>query len=135
MRGTKLAEAAVSRFPGVAWTSSGEHRSRPHARPKYIDGWVKFGVKKSELGWRTVEFLAWAIGDLAKGGYYVQLIAVAAPPYLNTPGRMLNFVVEFDLLAPAKDKTIERAAEYLDEWRLEYWPACAPKRRRKKRAL
>jgi hypothetical protein len=132
MRGTKLAEVAVSRFPGVAWTSSGENRSRPNSRPKYVDGWVKFGVKKSELGWRTAEFLAWAFGDLSKAGYHVHLLAVSAPPYLNTPGRMLEFVAEFDLLTPTKGKTIERAAEYLDEWRLEYWSACAPRKKRTK---
>src|SRR5262245_52014757 len=113
---------------GVSWSSRGEFRSKVSSREKYRVGWIKFETRKSELGWRTIEFVAWAIDDLRRGEYRVRLFPTSAPPYLNTPGRCLAFVIEVDLLAKG-EKDAAHAARFLQQWAEEYWPVCKPRRK------
>lgn len=112
----------IAALDGVAWTNSGEFASDDGDEEQYRDGWVKIGLKKSENGWRALEFLAWATDDLQRSGYRVRFVPTSEPPYLNEPGECLAFVFEADLLA--KGKTAAKAAGYLRKWVKEYWPTC-----------
>ena len=60
-------EAAIKRFPGVAWSASG--CPIPCERGESIEaGWVEFGLQQSALGWRTLEFLAWTYTEMIRAG-------------------------------------------------------------------
>lgn len=78
---------------------------------------VVFDVERSEAGWRSLEFLAWVAHDMGRGDYDIQVRADSAPPYLNTPGSTLKFVLE-GRCDP------ELVARLMDEWRGDsYIPA------------
>ena len=48
----------------------------------------------TDEAWLSLEFLTYVTGHLRKNGVNVQLRASANPPWLNTPGRTLGFVLE-----------------------------------------
>lgn len=57
--------------------------------------YVMFTVQQTDQGWFALEFLAWAINnDYRRGGHPVLILPIAPPPYLNEPGRSLQFVIE-----------------------------------------
>jgi hypothetical protein len=79
-------------------------------------------VEPDEVGWRSLEFLAWAVTDMKRGGFPVALEAASPPPYLNTPGQMLYFVLhgEGDKAKDGAEAGPSRMAELLNEWREDY---------------
>jgi hypothetical protein len=87
-------EAAIKSLDGVTWTSSGYPLLREHGEPPTDAGWVKFGLEESELGWRTLEFLAWLATDMLRAGERLHFFPTSPPPYLNTPRSCLSFVLE-----------------------------------------
>ena len=105
----------------VTWVNSGENKSE-NGEPEYHDCWVKFGLPKSENGWRALEFLAWAVDDLQNSGYRIRFVPTSPPPYLNSPGECLAFVIEVDLLA--EGKTALQASNFLQSWVNKYWSKC-----------
>lgn len=59
------------------------------------DFWVKFEIKNLPNARFAIEFLAWAINsDYRRAGHDVVFMPTSAPPYLNTPGECLYWVIE-----------------------------------------
>lgn len=123
----ELAEA-VRQFEAVKWASSGEPKPLSHG--EYMVPWVKFALTKSEMGWRTLEFLAWAVSDIARAGEALLLIPTSPPPYLNTPGAVLTFVIEYRVDSLVEAERIRKTAAFLRDWHAKYWPASVPRGRR-----
>jgi hypothetical protein len=114
-------EAAIKRFEAVAWCSSGYPISCEHGEP--IDaGWVKFGFQQTPLGWRTLEFLAWLHADMIRAGERLKFFPTSVPPYLNTPGECLSFVIECYPLHGDQDERFRRVADFINSCREKYWP-------------
>ena len=91
---------ALNSYPGVTTIGSCGGHEEPLKPGQWSAGtwYVKFDISKDRLGWYVLEFLAWAINNdaartLASWDHLV-LLPKAAPPYLNTPGDMLSFVLE-----------------------------------------
>jgi len=101
---------ALNAFPGVDTVGS----CGGHASPgpgQYPEGtwYVKFDAAHSEIGWRSLEFVAWVTTDLRRGGEGVILEATSPPPYLNSPGACLAFVLS------GKDVDPEFVARFLSD--------------------
>jgi hypothetical protein len=94
MNPVKMIEKAIKAYDGVLWTASGYPLSAGAGSPPKDLGWVKFGIVKSEIGWRTLEFLAWVFTDMERAGERLRFFPTAPAPYLNVPGKCLSFVVE-----------------------------------------
>lgn len=130
MTPTEEVREAIAKFEGVNWINHGEPQPGD-TDEGYGVGWVKFGVEKSELGWRTVEFLSWALNeDLKRAKFELLFFPVSPPPYLNEPGDSLSFALEMLDSAEGRErnKGINQIAGALNEWREEYWPECKPQR-------
>lgn len=85
----------LNAFPGVKTIGScGGHSSPTTGQAGPGRWWVLFDVERSENGWLSLEFLAWAVTRNLGADGSVTLEADAAPPYLNQPGAMLRFVLE-----------------------------------------
>ena len=115
-------EAAIKRFKAVEWSSSGYPIPCESGDP--IDGgWVKFGLQQSPLGWRTLEFLAWLCADMIRAEERLMFFPTSPPPYLNTPGECLSFVIECHPPDGEQDKRFRRVAKFIDSCRRKYWSA------------
>jgi hypothetical protein len=119
--------AAITKFEGVAWSNCDEPESSDD--DDLPIGCVQFALDKSETGWRTLEFLSWALmEDLRRSGYDLMLTPMSAPPYLNEPGNCLSFLLQVaddpDLKKEGRD--IRDIAKFIDRVRDEYWPECKP---------
>ncbi len=69
---------AIGAFEAIAWAScGGPDRSEPRSADC---GWVKFQIEKSELGWRTLEFIAWVCSDMARAGERLQFFPTPRHP-------------------------------------------------------
>lgn len=119
---------AIRLFDAVKWVSTGEPKPLSHG--EYMVPWVKFELSKSELGWRTLEFLAWAFEDISRSGEDVLLMPTSPPPYLNTPGAVLAFVVECRVDSVEDAERIRKTAGFIRDWHEKYWPASIPRRRK-----
>jgi hypothetical protein len=87
---------ALNSFPGIHPIGScGGHENPAPGQSGPGRWWVKFSIDRKAAGWRSLEFLAWFVNNnLARSGSSVLVYPVSAPPFLNTPGRMLAFVIE-----------------------------------------
>lgn len=88
---------ALNRYPGLMTIGScGGHEVITNPSQWEAGTWyVKFDLHADRLGWYVLEHLAWAINEDYRGaGHHVILLPTAPPPYLNTPGQCLHFVVE-----------------------------------------
>ena len=89
---------ALNGYPGVITMGSCGGHPEPRNPGQWPAGswYVKFKLPKDRLGWYVLEFLAWAINEDCRtlAGNHLILLPTAAPPYLNTPGDVLYFVVE-----------------------------------------
>lgn len=88
---------ALNRYPGVITVGScGGHKVVTNSSQWAAGRWyVKFDISADKLGWYVLEHLAWVINEEYIGaGKDVSFLPIAAPPYLNTPGRCLHFVIE-----------------------------------------
>src|SRR5262245_17554545 len=113
-------EAAIQQFRAVNWSSSGYPIACDQGEP--IDaGWVKFGLKQSRSGWLTLEFLAWICADMNSAGERLRFFPTSPPPYLNTPGECLSFVIECYPLNGDQDERFRKVAEFINHCRKEYW--------------
>lgn len=108
----------VNRFPGLHTIDSCGGHASP-ASYQEPEGWWRIGleVDHTEEGWRSLEFLAWAVTDFRKSERNIFLGAFSHPPYLNTPGRCLNFRLHAEGLLPGDFATL------LDTWREEDYVA------------
>jgi len=119
----KQIESAIEKFAGVNWTSSGYPVEGETESATLDVGWVKFTIERSELGWNTLEFLAWICNDLTNGGERVEFVPIAAPPYLNTPGDSLCFVLEVHPQVSKSEQFFAQTARFIDACRDQYWAA------------
>jgi hypothetical protein len=126
MKPSDKLKAAVAAFEGVTWSNAGD--AYPHSDdPTSIHpAWVKFGLQKSELGWRTLEFLAWATTDMIRAGERMEFFPTAPPPHLNTTGDCLSFVIEIHPQNNDQEERISKIAEFLNQLRENYWNAPEP---------
>lgn len=88
---------ALNRYPGLMTIGScGGHEVITNPSQWEAGTWyVKFDLHADRLGWYVLEHLAWAINEDYRGaGHHVVFMPIAPPPYLNTPGKCLHFVVE-----------------------------------------
>lgn len=109
---------ALNAFEGVTTVGSCGGHEEPTG-----GGWpagcfyVKFTVDRSDAAWLALEFLTWAINHDG-GGDPVQLVMDAYPPFMNTPGEMLSFIVEGRAGADP-----DRLAAWIEQLREDYFCA------------
>jgi hypothetical protein len=117
-------ETAIKCFEAVEWSSSGYPLAGGDAGEPADAGWVKFGLRPSKLGWRTLEFLAWVCTDMAQAGERLRFFPTAPPPYLNTPGECLSFVLECYPKDGDQDQRFRKVAEFITWCHKERWAEC-----------
>lgn len=116
-------ERDIKAYEGITCASSGYPMQGKGDSPPTNAGWVKFGIEKSELGWRTLEFLSWVCSDMIRAGE--RLVFPTAPaPYLNTPGACLSFVIECHPRAGDQRVRFRKVAEFLSRCREAHWAEC-----------
>lgn len=88
---------ALNRYPGLKTIGScGGHEVTTNPS-QWSDGtwYVKLQVSEDLTGRLTLEFLAWAINnDYSRDGQNVFFMPIAPPPWLNTPGKCMSYVIE-----------------------------------------
>lgn len=88
---------ALNRYPGVMTVGCcGGHKVITNPSQWQAGTWyVKFTLPSGKFGWYLLEHLAWVINEDYRGsGRNVILLPTSAPPYLNTVGQCLRFVIE-----------------------------------------
>jgi hypothetical protein len=88
---------ALNRYPGVMTVGScGGHETIINPSQWQAGTWyVKFTLPSGKFGWYLLEHLAWVVNEDYRGsGRNVMLLPTSAPPYLNTVGQCLYFVIE-----------------------------------------
>ena len=88
---------ALNRYPGVTTIGScGGHEVITNPSQWEAGTWyVKFNLPANRRGWYLLEHLSWAINhDCRRAGRQAMLLPTSVPPYLNTPGKCLCFVLE-----------------------------------------
>ncbi len=117
-KNVRLLVVVLNRFPGLHTIGScgGHSNPAPYQEPEG-QWYVSLQVDHNEEGWRSLEFLAWAVGDFKRAGRLLSLEVSSPPPYMNTPGQCLSFVLR------GKDFTPDDLAAPLDEWREEDYVA------------
>lgn len=118
----------LNRFPGVAtYTSCGGHAEHPWGSQAPEGEWyVDSHIDRSEEGWLSLEFFAWASWNLVPEGVGFQ--ALAKPPYLNRPGEML-FFRWFGFEPDDPTCTADSFAELLADLRRSYYVTAHQARR------
>lgn len=88
---------ALNRYPGVMTVGScGGHEIITNPSQWQAGTWyVKFTLPSGKFGWYLLEHLAWVVNEDYRGsGKNVMLLPTSAPPYLNTVGQCLHFIIE-----------------------------------------
>lgn len=88
---------ALNAFEGISTIGScGGHANQTNPSQWTEGSWyVKFYVAHDDEGWFALEFLAWLINNsMQRSDKHVSLYPTAPPPYLNSPGEVLAFVLE-----------------------------------------
>jgi hypothetical protein len=88
---------ALNRYPGVMTVGScGGHEVISNPSQWQAGTWyVKFNLPSGKFGRYLLEHLAWVINEDYRGsGRSVILLPISPPPYLNTVGQSLRFVIE-----------------------------------------
>lgn len=120
--------AAIDAFEDVRWSLHDEPDPAKTDDGEGI-GWVNFEVEKSELGWRIIEFLAWALnGDLKHAGFQLLFTPFSPSPYHNDPGECLSYLLEMvdDPAAASRGGGIRDIARFINQFRIDYWDDCKP---------
>lgn len=89
----------LNSYPGVMTIGSCGGHTEPISGGSWAAGtwYVLVTFSQNLIGWRSLEFLAWAINSDAHKGENPSnawLIAQSYPPWLNTPGETLRFSFE-----------------------------------------
>lgn len=110
-------------FPLNTYSFPGEFGDLPHALLRRTNGglegekWVNtdFELTKDDAGWRTLEFLAWWVRDLSRGGEQIQFRPMALPPkaYEVQLGRTLKFII--DHFVVCEGDTLDAALETMQD--------------------
>ena len=115
---------AVEGFEAVTWANCGYPLESSVDESPTDAGWVKFGLEKSETGWRTLEFLAWLVNDMVRAGERLHFFPTAPPPYLNEPGACLSFVLECYPYSGDMAERFQKVSEFIEDCHRDYWTAC-----------
>lgn len=116
----------VEAFEGITWCSCGDPYPYEDDPECTHPGWVKFGIEKSEIGWRTLEFLGWLSTDMIRAGERMELFPTSPPPYLNEPGECLSFVIEVHPKDGDENERFANIAAFIKNCREKYWSDCIP---------
>jgi hypothetical protein len=111
---------ALNRFPAVHTIGScGGHDEPGPSQAGPGEWWVTFVLDRTQAGWVSLEFLAWAINRAFVGP--VIFTPDSFPPWLNWPGRELRFVLE--LSTPSEDERVTPAgvAAWLTDLRRQFY--------------
>lgn len=116
--------------------SSLDFATFPHALIRWAGGGQKgqalaqfgFRIKPTARGWRTLEFLAWWIRDLARSGHHVQLRPFGLPPEIGGTvqlGETLSFNIDIPYRVEGDDLSpllafVDHMAGYLEDCVEEY---------------
>jgi hypothetical protein len=114
--GVKDVELGIRKLEGIAereLSLPGEFGDLPHVALRRTHGGQKdellvtaeVWLRQTFEGWIALEFLAWWVRDLSRGGEVVQLRPLALPPvaYGTQLGRTLKFAIEFFFVNPGDD--------------------------------
>jgi len=126
MSSAQLVKDAISAFEGVTWINCGDPEPYDGDPLTMHPGWVKFGIEKSELGWRLLEFLGWLTSDMIRAGEKLEFFPNAPPPYLNEPGECLSLVIEIHPQDGDENIRFLKVAEFINDCREKYWEECKP---------
>ncbi len=124
MESIKDIQKAIEKFGAITWSNSDYPLKIDDSEEVIKAGWIKFELEQTELGWRTLEFLAWAISDMLKAGEEIHFFPTSPPPYLNEPGKCLSFVMEFYPENEDTDINFKKIADFITYCREEYWEQC-----------
>jgi hypothetical protein len=105
--GLKGLSRVINSFPGLEVEEASRNAEQWHLMIK---------ASQTADGWRSLEFVAWAVSDLKRGGFAVLLEATSPPPYLNEPGESLRFL----LRGQTDDDGLSRIGEFIEEWQADY---------------
>lgn len=94
----------VDSLPGIRATAWPEISmlDDPEPEPAWYLSWSLLAAEEHSSvfdsgphreGWATTEWLVWLVRDFERGGLDVQQYPSSPPPFLNTPGESLSFVV------------------------------------------
>jgi hypothetical protein len=81
--------------------------------------WVTLHPDWTDDGRISLEFVAWAVRDLARANHLLFLEAFACPPWLNEPGEGLTFQLT------GIDVDPQDVADFLAKWRVERFISAA----------
>jgi hypothetical protein len=103
---------ALNAFTGIETIGScGGHPNPNACQAGEGEFEVTFDIGHSDDGLFALEFLVWAVNNnWQQLDHWAQIVAFAAPPYLNLPGETLHFTLE-------GEGSPEELASYLDEER------------------
>jgi hypothetical protein len=118
---------AINALPDVATVAScGGHEpaAMSGASAPANEWWVSYQVvlddeRPTEMGWHSLEFLAWAFREMMRGGLAIRPMYHASPPFLNEPGHMLVFQVDGRRDGQGgveADRVAQELAEMVDEF-------------------
>jgi hypothetical protein len=95
---------SLTSYTPDTYSFPGEFGDLPHALLRRTgcglenEAWAntEFELSRDELGWPTLEFLAWWVRDLSRSGEQIQLRPMALPPkaYEVQLGRTLKFILD-----------------------------------------
>lgn len=121
--GVRSVELGIQRIEEIsvhALSLPGEFADLPHVAIRRTKGGRKdealvtatIVFEQSRPGWVALEFLAWWVRDLSRGGEQVQMRALALPPvgYDTQLGRTLRFVIEWFFIDTTDDSSPIMAA-------------------------
>ena len=101
---------ALVDFQPETYSLPAEFGDLPHALLRRTEGGLKdeawanteFCLSRDEAGWLTLEFLAWWVRDLSRGGEQIQMRPMALPPvgYEVQLGRTLKFIIDHFVICP-----------------------------------
>ena len=124
MKASEKLKKEIEAFEGINWCSCGDPYPHEEEPSDIHPGWVKFEIEKTEMGWRTLEFIAWLTADMVRGGERMEFIPTSPPPYLNEPGNCLSFVIEIHPKNGDDEERFSKVANFIKSCREKYWNQC-----------
>ena len=88
MKNYEELQATVEKLGGIESISSGLFE-----QANLI--WVRIRFDKDEVGYRSLEFLAWMTSDMGRAGQALTFVPTAGPPHEGEPGTELAYVLQF----------------------------------------
>lgn len=107
----------LASFTPDTYSLPGEFGDLPHALLRRTDGgleneaWAhtEFELSRDEVGWLTLEFLAWWVRDLSRSDCQIQLRPMALPPKAAEVqlGTTLKFIIDHFVIAKSPSDALE----------------------------